>query len=304
MNNAEIRRLLINGNIDAALELLAQFRTEALLLQGRWQTVQRKRRINVIRNDEYEIEFNQILIAAFDLLSEENQSDISVQPVSAGSRLELISSVDIFISYHETDKYAAGIIGKYIKEQGFHVITAREVVDSKQDVRDFIENHIKNQGFVLSLVSKNSLLQGWMGVEKELAYYAGLFESRHFIAIALDNSYKDTSFVYDALYQIDDQLEDIYEKKIIEKQYAETLYIKEREEVLSHLRNFLPLVAQRVKNHYFINIFDLQGEQFEARMQKVVKTIRSWQADTNKIISKNFLSGSAIKVENNLKIGE
>lgn len=302
----QIQQLIAAGRTEDALNLLGQFSSDALLLQAQFNNGRKNFNIGLIEHAEWQRIQARVNYAAL-TLSSKYQPDFATEPSQSPRHQEPIASVDIFVSYHEADQFAADIICRYIEDKGFQVTTTIQAIHAGENIRDFIERQMKKQGFVVSLVSKNSLMSGWMGVETELAFYAGLFETRQFIPVALDQSFEKISFISEVVEDLDARLEEIYEEK--QKRKAKHVInndLNVEEERLSHLRNFLPLIVQRLKNHYMISLPDLEGRKFEAGMEKIIRTITTWQEKTGQIIvnSKNIIANPSIIVGGNLKIGD
>jgi TIR domain/Effector-associated domain 11 len=304
----QVQQLIAAGHLEKALELLAQFSPDVILLLSQINSGKKNFNLGLIDFSEWNRLQNRVSFAALEL-SSKYQSDFSAQPSSSVDveSDQSIAPIDVFISYHEADQAAAVKVLKHLEESGFHVTTAKEAINAGQNIREFIEKQMRKQGFVLSLVSKESLMSGWMGVETELAFYAGLFDTRQFIPIALDYSFKEMSFIYETVEEIDGRLEDIYEEKQRRKdKRIISNDLNDEEERLSHLRNFLPLMVQRLKSHQLTDLTDLDGEKFEEGMRKIIKTMTSWRTNTNSIIqnSKNIIIGSTLNIGGDLKIGD
>lgn len=281
----QIQQLIADGRTEEALALLAQHSSDALLLQARYNNGKKQYNMGLIEFSEWQRTQAQINYAALELsnsikgnpkpveIKNQESENIKQQPLEPKSPKQ--GSVDVFISYNSKDRSIANHIRDYLRLHNFTVTIDHEAVKAAEDIKSFIQNQMKKKGFILSLVSSNSLRSGWVGMESNLAFYSDLFETRQFIPVTIDAAFRENGFVIKEVKNLDAQLEEIY-KEIEERR---TLRIpiedlKDEEGRLTELRNNLPKIVQRLKA---INTIDINGDNFDRGMHAVVDAMRSWE---------------------------
>ena len=278
----QIQQLIAEGRTEDALELLAKQSSDALLLQARFSAGKKQYNMGLIEYAEWQRTQAQINYAALELAkslkgkSSEQVDAPSANPNPANSNQSgEAETIDVFISYNSKDRPTANHIRDYLRLNKFAVTIDHEAVRAAEDIKSFIQNQMKKKGFILSVVSANSLRSGWVGMESNLAFYSDLFDARQFIPVVIDASFREGGFVINEIKNLDTQLENIY-KEIEERRKLQIPIeeLKDEESRLTELRNNLPKIVQRLKN---INAIDIAGDNFDRGMAAVVETMRTWE---------------------------
>ena len=78
----------------------------------------------------------------------------------------------VFISYSTKDKEIAAKVKAALEERGIEVTIDRESMRAGGNIRDFIDNSIRNTEVTLSIVSENSLASDWVAFESVESFAA------------------------------------------------------------------------------------------------------------------------------------
>lgn len=288
----QIQQLIAEGRTEEALALLAQHSSDALLLQARYNNGKKQYNMGLIEFNEWQRTQAQINYAALELsnsvkglpavpIPPSHSSTPESQPSPGGVHSPPSPNLDsgtnkeinVFISYNSKDRSVANHIRDYLRLNNFSVTIDHEAIKAAEDIKTFIQNQMKKKGFILSVVSSNSLRSGWVGMESNLSFYSDLFDARQFVPVTIDASYRESGFVINEVKSIDARLEEIY-KEIEERR---TLRIpiedlKDEEGRLTELRNNLPKIVQRLKA---IHTIDISGDNFDRGMEAVVGAMRN-----------------------------
>jgi len=156
----------------------------------------------------------------------------------------------IFISYNHANKEDAALVFSFLKDHGITTILDSDAMPAGQDIKFFIENAVKNISITLALVSRQSLLSGWVSAETINTFFMErLGLKKRFIAICLDNSFMDSGFGAEAIRHIDEQLGKI---KILIQQHddlgVDSRNLNTEKSRLIALRNNMDEILNRLKN--------------------------------------------------------
>jgi hypothetical protein len=191
---------------------------------------------------------------------------------SPDSSQQASNKPSVFISYNHNDLEAVEKVKKTLETAGMQVAIDTDDMAAGQPIKDFIQNRMREKGFMLSVVSKNSLSSGWVGIESDLSFYSQLFGGRLFLPVSLDNEFLKEDFLLETIDDIDLRLSDLDAKiqKAKEKRIgAQPLESKRNR--LQELRENLPKILDRLQN---VSTVDVSGEKFEHGMRRVVDTIK------------------------------
>lgn len=179
----------------------------------------------------------------------------------------------VFISYNHSDRTYADQIYEFLKGAG--VDTVIDVVNMKvgENIKDFILNQIKENNAVLSLVSKNSLRSGWVGLESDLSLYSQLLANKKFIPVSIDNAVFDDDFFFEVMDEIENKIADLDKKieKAKERKFGYKQFQTQRDRLEDQHQN-LPKIIEHFQN---VLNQDISESNFEAGMNKVLEALKS-----------------------------
>lgn len=274
----QIQQLISEGRTEDALALLAQQTNDALLLQARYNGGKKQYNMGLIDFTEWSRVQAQINYAALDIAERavpKNYDQPSVKEFGG----DINQSHDLkgvppkaFISYNHRDKDVADRVKAYLESGGVEVTIDREKIEPGQSISDFIKTSIRTNGYIVSIVSENSLKSGWVGMESTASLFAEWIADKHFIPLALDDHWSQNEFYIDALRYINDMVKKKEkEKREVKKLGGRTTHIESQIDRLLDLKANLSLILERLQSVLTVSI---SGDTFDGGMQKVLGLIK------------------------------
>lgn len=278
MTKNEIIDLLIEGDADSVGKAVKAMRAVLpddnmlLNLTGQWNRLQKEITANTIPPDRAEVSLNQLQRSFLDIAK---KLPVSVQPqpgnqggvaVGQGSK-----SSTVFLSYNHKDSDKAAAVKYFLRSKGINVTIDAEAMRPGEDIKGFINNSIRNADVTLSLVSNNSLLSAWVGLETMNTLAGEQISNKRFIAIVIDGSFYEMSFVRTSTEAIEKRLAELKEE--MKYRIENDLGIEDLQNERSRnqdLKNDLPKIVANLKER--LNI-DIIGANFEPGMERVAKAI-------------------------------
>ncbi len=195
-----------------------------------------------------------------------------VEKSAAG--LQHQSQVVVFISYNHADKAAADMLKNKLENEGITVILDSASMQAGTAINDFISKSIRRADAILSVVSVNSLISGWVGVETiNTMFIRDFFPEKKFIPCALDNSFFEDNFVDKALSKIESRLSQLKDHSVSRaaKGIRFTDYDDEQAR-LTGLSTKLPDIVRYLKADLCI---DISGTNLDTNFNKILDTIQA-----------------------------
>ena len=178
----------------------------------------------------------------------------------------------VFISYSQKDKDIAAKVKAALEAHSIAVTIDSESMAAGSDIREFIDNSIRNTQVTLSIVSKNSLTSDWVALESVESFAAEKFlEGKKFIACYIDEEMFRDEFLIEAIDALDQQMEELdtlIQKCKERKVSADHLETKRRRKL--DLRNNLARVLDRLLNSLTL---DIREPEFDKNLQRVIDEI-------------------------------
>ena len=179
----------------------------------------------------------------------------------------------VFLSYNHADAKTAAALRAALEANGIPVhIDSKDMAPGEQ-IRAFILKSIGSTGATVCVVSRRSLLSGWVALESLLALTVEeLWGKRRFIAGYLDDDFLDLGFSVEATDIIDRKLATI--DKLIAKHRAkriDTAELNDEKSRLFRLRGGLGDVLARLRGGLCL---DLRPRKRSASVAKLVETLR------------------------------
>jgi len=177
----------------------------------------------------------------------------------------------VFISYNHKDKLIADKLSNNLKLSGAKVIIDSEMMKAGENISNFIEKCILESDITLSIISNNSLLSSWVGIETINTFYHEKYSDKKFIACYTDDDFFDNKFRITATRKIDEKIKEL-DNLILE--YMELKLdptdLNNEKTRLFQLRNNLGDILQRLRNSLCIDIND---NVFEDNIKRIISAI-------------------------------
>ena len=279
MTKQDIIGLIMQDEISTAIkaiQIATNFDNDIILQSARWNGLQKDINGGTISDDNARLTKNKI-VGGLLTIARSLPDDTVVEgvdmpsPVASNNTAPDKNKPKVFISYNHKDKAEAYRIREFFKEKGIPVTIDSEVMKAGEDIRSFIQNSIKNTTVTISLVSPNSLMSAWVGMESINTMVGEKIADKQFIACAIETSFFERSFVRTAVEKINKTLEEIDDeiKWRLENNVGMEDLQNERSRY-SDLKSKLPTIVANLKDRLTI---DISGDNFEPGMEKVVQTI-------------------------------
>lgn len=187
---------------------------------------------------------------------------------------DFISGGTVFISYNHADGVVANDLARKLKDIGVTVILDSQAMLAGADIETFITKSISSSQAVISIVSKSSLLSGWVGMETiNTLAYKKFFPNAKFIPCNIDNEFFDDQFVAHAVMKIQNRISEI--DSIIAEQNKlgiDSLNFNEEKTRLHYLKGHLSEIVGHLKGGLCI---DISLGNFETNFPKIVEAIKA-----------------------------
>ncbi|MBC7776162.1 MAG: toll/interleukin-1 receptor domain-containing protein, partial [Phycisphaerae bacterium] len=153
------------------------------------------------------------------------------------------------------------------------VIVDTEEIKPGEKFEDFITRVLRDNAFILTIVSKNSLLSGWVSKELTASLLLNHLSQRQWVPVRIDNEMFETEFYFSAIAKIEARITSL--REAIQKSLDAKLDIRNFTEELSRQEdlkyNFSRILAE-LKSRLVI---DVTGPLFKPGMEQVLQVVRS-----------------------------
>ncbi|MBI5914393.1 MAG: toll/interleukin-1 receptor domain-containing protein [Bacteroidetes bacterium] len=274
MTKQEILDLITEGEIAQAIKALRQAMPNdntILNLAGQWNRLQKDIINGIISPDFARLSQNQIvnnlILAAEKMPNQTGTGSTATGGSSSGG------AKTVFISYNHKDMAVAGQIKSFLEGRGIKVTIDSEAMKPGEDIKTFINNCIRNADVTLSLVSTNSLLSAWVGMETINTLVGESIADKKFIACVVQSDFYDMSFVRTSIVAIDERLAKLKEEIMFRVDNNLGIEDLQNERTRNQsLKNDLPKIVANLKDR--LNV-DINGDNFKPGMERIVKAILS-----------------------------
>lgn len=298
----QIQQLIAAGNSEKALELLAQHNADALLLQAQFNNGRKNFNMGLIEHSEWQRIQARVNYAALELAGKlpddlppfqnDPADDKDAARYASGPLLKGTGDGNksagtpsstgtgdgrlppkVFLSYSPKNSDVAMRIKTFLEAAGAQVFIEQE---PGVDLEHFIEEGIKDNNFVVSLISRDSLQSGWASKETTMGFIAQRLSNRRLFPVKIDNAYDEDDFYFESLDLFDQEIEKSHAS--IQKALARKADIRPFQDKLARyedLKNNFGPIVQKLKSIYLV---DIAGDNFEPGMGKVLKTMQDSRA--------------------------
>ncbi|RMA58900.1 toll/interleukin-1 receptor domain-containing protein [Ulvibacter antarcticus] len=180
----------------------------------------------------------------------------------------------VFISYNHGDSDVAIKIHDALEAANIEVIIDREEMKAGADIKEFIQNCVKESNVTLSLVSNKSLRSAWVAMETTNTFFLEAYTpQKKFIACFLDDDFFQSDFTLKAIDDIDKQIKE--NQALIPKYHEKMLDTRDlnnQNTRLLSLRNNLDEIIRRLRESLCL---DVREDKFEASMKQLIATLNA-----------------------------
>lgn len=275
----QIQQLIADGRTEEALDLLEKTSQDAVLLKARYNNGKKQYNMGMIDFSEWNRIQNQVNYAALELAGS-GGSAIVVVPSNPSDPKEPApvpdtkskSSRKVFISYSHADRQTADAVVDHLKKNNIQPAIDKELLKAGENIEAFAARCIQENAFVLFLVSENSLLSGWVGLEILISEVGKKLIGTQILPAALDNTWYDSSKITDLYRKLDAQI------KSLEKERKERIKINapvvDIDEKLKRLKNHFNNLASFCNDLASVLTVDLSASSFDDGMEQLLEVIR------------------------------
>ncbi|MCC6460041.1 MAG: toll/interleukin-1 receptor domain-containing protein [Saprospiraceae bacterium] len=274
----QIQQLIAEGRTEDALAMLAQQNSDALLLQARFNNGKKQYNMGLIEFSEWQRTQAQINYAALELANSIKTTTAPAGNAPAGNNQQnqgggqAEQPFKVFISYNHQDSFAMRSVKGFLEDHNVKVHVDINDMSVGESIQGFIDQAFKNNDFVLSIISRNSLLSGWVARELTVAQVLNKLNN-NWIPISIDNSAFDNNFFFEANASID--LKITAQRDQIKKALESDLDISAFTDELKRLQDLKASISSTIANLKSVLVIDINGPAFDSGMMKVVNKIRS-----------------------------
>lgn len=274
----QIQQLIAEGRTEDALDMLAKLSSDAILLQSRFNNGKKQYNMGLIEFSEWQRTQAQINYAALELANSTKTTAAPAGNASAGNNQsnqgggQAEQPFKVFISYNHQDSFAMRSVKGFLEDHNVKVHVDINDMSVGESIQGFIDQAFKNNDFVLSIISRNSLLSGWVARELTVAQVLNKLNN-NWIPISIDNSAFDNNFFFEANASID--LKITAQREQIKKALESDLDISAFTDELKRLQDLKASISSTIANLKSVLVIDINGPAFDSGMMKVVNKIRS-----------------------------
>lgn len=262
-----IQQLIADGRTEEALNTLAKTTDDAILLLSRYNSGKKQFNMGLIEFGEWSRIQNQINYAALELA---DRAQTPVPPSYPTPTPAPAARKKVFISYNHKNGDVMERVKAALEAQNIAVHVDVEDMQAGTPIQEFIDNAFKTSDMVLSVISRQSLMSGWVNKELNVAKVLKTLQSA-WIPVSIDDAIFNPDFIFEAYAEIDQKREQMRERlqKALDADMdlaAFTAELKRQQD----LKNSLSDTIAELKN---ILVIDITGDQFEAGMRRVLQKI-------------------------------
>lgn len=222
----------------------------------------------------------QINYAALEMASIERSPSSPASPANDAPDVERPASSPssahkgerVFISYSHQDQFAMRSVKAFLHEHGIETYVDLNDISIGESIQGFIDQALKNNDFVLSIISRNSLMSGW--VNRELAVVQVLHQlNNNWIPVTIDDALFDNNFYTEALEQIDKRIAELV--GAMQAALSKGIDIRPFTEDLNRQQELRYNLGKTISVLKGVMVMDIAGKLFDDGMTKVVKHIKS-----------------------------
>lgn len=191
-----------------------------------------------------------------------------------GDDEEFVGELAVFISYNHQSKNTAFAIKEMLEKEAIPVIIDATAMLAGESIDRFIQRSVKKASTVIFIVSKQSLMSGWVGTEVIDTLFLGKYlTNKKFIAGYLDDGCFQPDFTAQAVIALDEELKKIKRQAAQHNKLGiDTRDLNDQRSRLIALRNNFDHIINRLQSSLCI---DVRDEKLPETFPLLLKSIRS-----------------------------
>lgn len=179
----------------------------------------------------------------------------------------------VFLSYSHHDRIISTAIVGELEECGLAVVQDVTAIKTGQSIRRFMREAVTMSSVVICIVSRNSLLSGWVAIEFDEADREGLIRGGRFIPCVVDGALDDPELTTTLLDAIDERIRVI--RKEMESRIELQRSANDMHDRYSAALLHRQLVPQMINFCRDTLCADLRPETFEAQIPRLLSAVLS-----------------------------
>jgi TIR domain/Effector-associated domain 11 len=277
----QIQQLIANGQTEDALALLAKANkaNDAMLLQAQYNNGKRNFNMGLIDFSEWGRIQARVNFAALELAGQAGvaiQADSLLKPDKAlvpdfAAPDITPNRASVFISYNHEDTFAMRSVKGVLEKEGIKVFVDIFEMKAGESIQVFIDKALQDHTFILSLISKNSLVSGWVNVELTSTIILDKF-GKKWIPVRLDDACFDTDFYFKTLASFDEKIE--RSRSNMQKALTDKVDSRPFQDELNRLEDLKSNFGKIIQTLKSVLVVDISGKVFDLGIQTVVSTIQ------------------------------
>lgn len=279
--NARVRELVERARVADAVALLRQavpahrgdLLDELTVVHADFKRLETERRRDLVSLPKYQDELRRITYQLLDIARILEGAGASSSPAKPAAG----RGGAVFLSYNHADAKVAKIIRNTLGEKGIPVRIDAEALRPGEEIRAFIRDSITSTDATVCLVSKRSLLSGWVAIESLFALSVEeLWGRRRFVPCFVDKDFLDARFSVTATGVIDRRIDELDElMEVQRKRKVDTVELNEERTRLFGLRNGLGPILARLRGGFCL---DMRPRQRKASLARLVAELGAGRA--------------------------
>ena len=180
----------------------------------------------------------------------------------------------VFISYSQKDQEIAAKVKATLEANDIKVTIDSESMAAGGNIREFIDQAIRDTQVTLSIVSRNSLSSDWVALESVESFAAEKFlEGKNFIACYIDEEMFRDEFLIEAIDALDQQISELAGliQKCVERNTPATSYETKKNRKLK-LRNNLSDILDRLNGSLTL---DIREHVYDTNLRRIINEIKN-----------------------------
>jgi hypothetical protein len=265
---------IADGRVEEVLNELVKITDDALVVKSSYVSAKRRYNLGTLDQRDWTLAQNTAAQSALYLINryapEGGVAAPTEKPIIAEKPVSK-AKASVFLSYNHGDSAVADRIQALLEAQGFDVKRDKDDMAIGEDIQVFIDRMLRAKGFVLSVISKNSLSSGWVGIESNLAKYAEFFGVSRFIPVMIDRSLFEDNLVFEILDKLDPQIQaaETYIARCKKAGIEYEQFEAKRKRLVTH-RSQISGLIHRLQS---ARVEDVSEGKFEEGMKRVVLMI-------------------------------
>lgn len=275
MSKDEIIELLLEDKIGEAIKAMRQISPKDSILinlSSQWNKLQNEVLAGTMSQDRIDLRHNVIVGNLQELIKRLPDSPPASSPIATDSRPAATNAAPtVFLSYNHKDTDIATKVKDFLRSKGINVTIDSEAMSAGEDIAEFINKCIRQSDVTLSLVSTNSLLSAWVGIETMNTLVGEKIAGKKFVSVVIDGAFYDRQFVDKAFTTIEERMAEL--KALILARLDKDRGIEDLQSERTRNKNLLNDLPEIVANLRARLNVDIVEPNFNSGMEKVVKAV-------------------------------